>query len=64
MRVMSERRISHRLGTKLVEGAQLRSLPQVELPWITTFNLRWWHHAQEDIAKRAKKPRGRAGIPA
>jgi hypothetical protein len=63
MRVVAERRISHRLGKKLVEGAQLRSLPQVELPWITTFNLRWWGHAQEDISRRAKQPRGKAGIP-
>jgi hypothetical protein len=62
-RVVAERRISHRLGKKLVEGAQLRSLPQVELPWITTFNLRWWRHAQEDISKGAKQPRGKAGIP-
>jgi hypothetical protein len=60
---MTERRISHRLGKKLVEGAELRSLPQVELPWITTFNLRWWRHAQDEISKCAKKPRGKAGIP-
>jgi hypothetical protein len=60
---MAERRITHRLGKKLGESGQLRSFPQAELPWITTFNLRWWRHAQEDIAKRAKKPRGKAGIP-
>jgi hypothetical protein len=60
---MAERRITHRLGKKLVEGARLRSLPPVELPWITTFNLRWWRHAQEDISKHATKPRGKAGIP-
>jgi hypothetical protein len=60
---MAERRTTHRLGKKLVEGAQLRSLPQLELPWITTFNLRWWSHAQEGISKLAKKPRRKAGIP-
>lgn len=60
---MAERRTSHRLGKKLVDGARLRSLPQIEVPWITTFNLRWWSHAQADISKVAKKPRGKAGIP-
>jgi hypothetical protein len=60
---MAERRRTHKLGKQLVEGAQLRSLPQVELPWITTFNLRWWRHAQEVMSKGAKKPRGSAGIP-
>jgi len=51
------------LGKRVVDGAELRSLPQVELPWITTFNLRWWDHAEEDISKLAKKQRGHAGIP-
>jgi hypothetical protein len=60
---MAERRITHQLGKKLVEGAQLRSLPQVELPWITTFNLRWWRHAEEANSRRTQKPRGKAGIP-
>jgi hypothetical protein len=63
MKVIAERRITHRLGSKLVEGAHLRSLPQVELPWITTFNLRWWRHAQEANSRRPHKPRGKAGIP-
>jgi hypothetical protein len=60
---MAERRTTHQLGTRLVDGARFRSLPQTELPWLTTFNLRWWQHAQEDISKPAKKPRGKAGIP-
>ena len=63
MSVMRERRGTHKLGKRLVEGVQLRSLPQVELPWITTFNLRWWHHAEEAKARRKKGPRGQAGIP-
>lgn len=60
---MAERRITHRLGKRIVEGRRLRSLPQVELPWITTFNLRWWRHAEEDEPRPKKKPRGKAGIP-
>ena len=60
---MAERRTTHRLGKHLVDGARLRSLPQIELPWITTFNLRWWHHAQEEISNLTKKPRGKSGIP-
>jgi hypothetical protein len=60
---MGERRLTHILGKRVVDGAELRSLPQVELPWITTFNLRWWDHAEEDISKLAQKPRGHAGIP-
>ena len=61
---MAERRTTHRLGENLVDGARLRSLPQVELPWITTFNLRWWRHAEDEVSKPAKKPRGKARIPA
>jgi len=61
--VMGERRLRHTLGKRLVEGAQLRSLPQVELPWITTFNLRWWRHAEQDKPRPKKGPRGQAGIP-
>lgn len=59
---MAERRITHRPGNKRVEGARLLSLPQVELPWITTFNLRWWHHAHEGSSKHVTEPRGTAGI--
>ena len=44
---MAERRLTHRLGNRVVDGVELRSLPQVELPWITTFNMRWWDHADE-----------------
>ena len=51
------------LGKRLVEGAQLRSLPQVELPWIGTFNLRWWRHAEQDKPRHKKGPRGQAGVP-
>jgi hypothetical protein len=51
------------LSKRLVEGVHLRSLPQVELPWITTFNLRWWRHAEQDTPRRRKGPRGQAGIP-
>jgi hypothetical protein len=58
-----ERRHTHKLGNGLVEGVQLRSLPQTELPWITTFNLRWWCHAEEEGAWVEKRPRGKAGIP-
>lgn len=39
---MAESRLTYNLGRQLVVGVQLRSLPQIELPWITTFNLRWW----------------------
>jgi hypothetical protein len=31
--------------------------------WITTFNLRWWRHAEEANSRRTQKPRGKAGIP-
>jgi hypothetical protein len=59
-----ERRLTHKLGDGLVEGVQLRSLPQAELPWITTFNLRWWRYAEEETSRHTKEPRGQAGIPA
>jgi hypothetical protein len=60
---MRERRHTHTLGKRLVEGVELRSLPPVELPWITTFNLRWWHHVEDDSSRRRKGPAGKAGIP-
>lgn len=60
---MPERRLTHRLGQRLVDGVHLRSVPQVEQPWITTFNLRWWRHLEEDSVQRKRGPRGKAGIP-
>jgi hypothetical protein len=51
------------LGKRVVDGAELRSLPQVELPWITTFNLRWWDHAEEVGSRSEKRPQGQAAIP-
>jgi hypothetical protein len=63
VKVMGERRRTHSLGKRLVEGVQLRSLPPIELPWITTFNLRWWRHAEEESSRHKQGPRGRAGIP-
>ena len=60
---MAERRLTHRLDGQLVEGVQLRRLPQIELPWITTFNLRWWRHVEEEGFGRKTGPRGKAGMP-
>jgi hypothetical protein len=60
---MAERRLTHKLGSQLVEGAQLRCLPQIELPWISTFNLRWWRHVEEESVGRKTGPRGKAGMP-
>lgn len=60
---MAERRTIHRLGKNLVGGARLRSLPQIELPWITTFNLRWWRHAEDEVSNLTKQPHGKAGMP-
>ena len=63
---MNERRRTHRLGKRLAEGVQLRSLPPLELPWITTFNLRWWRYVEEDGEKGARRvtvSRGQVGTP-
>jgi hypothetical protein len=60
----TERRITHRLGKSVVDGARLRSVPAVELPWITTFNLRWWRHLADDESRRVEaEPAGKVGIP-
>jgi len=63
VRAMAERRLTHRLGNRVVDGVELRSLPQVELPWITTFNMRWWDHADEVGSRGEKRPQGQAGLP-
>jgi len=63
VRAMAERRLAHRLGNRVVDGVELRSLPQVELPWISTFNMRWWDHADEVGSRGEKRPRGQAGFP-
>jgi hypothetical protein len=60
---MGERRATHRLGKRLVEGAHLRSTPPFELPWITTFNLRWLRHAEKTKSRRRKGPAGKTGLP-
>jgi hypothetical protein len=60
---MRERRLTHRLGKHLVEGIQSRFAPPVELPWITTFNLRWWRHVEDEKSRLVKLPPGQAGIP-
>jgi hypothetical protein len=59
----TERRTTHTLGKRLVDGAQLRSVPPIELPWITTFNLRWWCHLADEESRRVGKPGGKAGMP-
>jgi hypothetical protein len=63
MNVVNERRLTHRLGKRLAEGVQLRSIPPLELPWITTFNFRWWRHVEEEDTRRVKGPRGQVGTP-
>lgn len=63
MGAMAERRLTHRLGNRVVDGVELRSLPQVELPWITTFNMRWWDHADDVGSRGEKRPQGQAGLP-
>lgn len=62
--VTTERRLTHKLGKRVVDGAQLRSVPQIELPWITTFNLRWWCHLADEASRRIEaKPAGKVGLP-
>jgi hypothetical protein len=53
---MGERRLTHILGIRLIDGVYLRSLPPVELPWITTFNLRWWNHIEGEHKPHADEP--------
>lgn len=45
-----ERRSRHWLGGHLRTGVRLRSMPQIETPWIGTFNLRWWQYADQEQA--------------
>jgi hypothetical protein len=62
--VKTERRSSHTLGNRVVDGAQLRSVPPIEQPWITTFNLRWWSHLTDEGSRRIEeKPTGMVGLP-
>jgi len=43
-----ERRVRHRLGRHLIDGAQMRSSPPIEGLWNGTFNLRWWEHMERE----------------
>jgi len=43
-----ERRVRHRLGRHLIDGAQMRSSPPIEELWNGTFNLRWWEHLEHE----------------
>jgi len=62
--VRAERRITHMLDKRVMDGAQLRSAPPIELPWVTTFNLRWWCHlADMDSQRTVAKPAGKVGLP-
>jgi hypothetical protein len=45
---MRERRGSHKLGKRLVDGMRLRSAPPIDGVWISTFNLRWWQHVEHE----------------
>jgi hypothetical protein len=51
----SDRRTRHKLGARLREGAHLRFVPPIEMPWISTFNLRWWQHVDNDETAKSTK---------
>lgn len=57
-----ERRSRHRLGGHLRNGVRLRSMPQIETPWIGTFNLRWWQYVDQEQAA-GSPDLGEAGEP-
>lgn len=60
----TERRTTHFLDKRVMDGAQLRFVPPIELPWVTTFNLRWWCHlAAKDSRVTVAKPAGKVGLP-
>ncbi len=58
-----ERRVRHRLGRHLIDGAQMRSSPAIDELWNGTFNLRWWQHVEHERdmappdARRSNKSR-------
>jgi hypothetical protein len=45
---MRERRSSHSVGKRLVDGLHFRTAPPADSVWSTTFNLRWWQHAEQE----------------
>lgn len=64
----TERRTTHRLDNRLIDGRKLRFVPPVESPCMTTFNLRWWQHLEHEQtapARRAaqREPIGGLGTP-
>jgi hypothetical protein len=52
-------------GERPVDGVSLRSAPAIESLWISTFNLRWWEHLQDERltgSSRAEDASGRAKV--
>jgi len=45
---MRERRSTHSVGKRLVDGLHFRTAPPADSVWSTTFNLRWWQHAEQE----------------
>jgi hypothetical protein len=43
-----ERRSTHSVGKRLVDGLHFRTAPPADSVWSTTFNLRWWQHAEQE----------------
>ena len=45
---MRERRSTHSVGKRLLDGLHFRTAPPADSVWSTTFNLRWWQHAEQE----------------